>query len=56
LAGPVLAGIGGCTLDHVFQDGLGLEYFSDLNELLAVKCENDYRAMKSAQDNHGNNT
>jgi len=54
----VLAGIGGCTLGHVFQDGLGLEYFSDLNELLAVKCENDHRAQKAAERarNNGNNT
>ena len=54
LAGPVMTGIGGCTLDHIYRDGLGLEYFCDLNELLAVKYENEYRAMK-AGENKGKN-
>jgi len=43
-------------MDHMYRDGLGLEYFSDLNELLAVKYENEYRAHKAAQDKNGNNT
>jgi len=49
-----MTGIGGCTLDHVYRDGLGLEYFCDLNEILAVKYENEYRAMK-AGENKGKN-
>jgi len=53
-----MAGIGGATLDHVYRDGLGLEYFLDLNEILAVRCENDHRAQKAAEREikNGNNT
>ena len=47
---PIMAGVGGVTLDHVYKDGLGFEYFLDLNEILAVKIENDRRAQKAAQE------
>jgi len=42
-------GIGGVTLDHVYRDGLGFEYFLDLHEMLAVKYENQHRANKAAE-------
>ena len=48
LAGPVMAGM--CSLKDLYEDGLGLEFICDLNEMLSVKYENDYRAYEAGKN------
>jgi hypothetical protein len=33
--------------EDVYREDLGLEYFFDLNEIMAVKNENEHRAYES---------
>jgi hypothetical protein len=47
LAGPVQARL--CDFSKVDEPGLGLDFFCDLNEILAVQYENEYRAHKAAE-------
>ena len=39
-----------CTLKDLYEDGLGLEFICDLNEILSVKYENEYRAYQAAKE------
>ena len=48
LSGVVTAGM--CTLKDLHEDGLGMEFICDLNEILAVKYENEYRAYNAGKD------
>jgi len=38
-----------CQLKDYYEPGRGLEYAYDLNEMLAVKYENEYRAYKASE-------
>lgn len=39
------------TIDQLYKKGIGFDDILDLNELLAVKNENEYRAMKAQENN-----
>jgi hypothetical protein len=38
-----------CKYSELFEKGRGLEFALDLNEILACKYENEYRAQKAAE-------
>jgi len=37
------------TIDQLYKRGIGFDDILDLNELLTVKNENEYRAMKAQE-------
>ena len=42
---PVAAGM--IKINQLYEPGLGYDDILDLNEIMAVKSENEYRAMKA---------
>ena len=49
LAGPVMSGM--CSFKDIHI--LALDDFSDMNELMMVRCENETRAQKAANKKQG---
>ena len=42
---------GMCSYQDLYKDGLGLEFVCDLNEMLSVKFENEYRSIEAGKKN-----
>jgi len=40
------------SIEQLYKTGIGLDDCMDLNELLMVKNENDYRAMKAQEQSN----
>ena len=47
LSVPVMEGM--CSYQDLYKEGLGLEFVCDLNEMLSVKFENEYRAIEAGK-------